>query len=142
VGRELRDLGHRNVIVNIANEQNSEFYENLPWRQVRDPDTIIKLCQIFKNESGVGHVDSSRTFNTLWFEEEKLHAFQGLLCGGGGYVDGNNIVIGKSDSVDALLFDTQGREDEWHTMHFYSLYRQKGIRKPMVNVEVLAGWTE
>eukprot|EP00470_Lotharella_oceanica_P002087 CAMPEP_0170169026 /NCGR_PEP_ID=MMETSP0040_2-20121228/1957_1 /TAXON_ID=641309 /ORGANISM="Lotharella oceanica, Strain CCMP622" /LENGTH=314 /DNA_ID=CAMNT_0010407523 /DNA_START=57 /DNA_END=1001 /DNA_ORIENTATION=- len=118
VARELRDFGHQNVIVNIANEQNSDYYETLPWGHVRDPNVIIELCNVFKNESG------------------------GLLCGGGGYHDDNNMVIGQSDSIDALLFDTQGREDEWHTMHFYALYRHYGINKPMVNVEVFAGWTE
>ena len=64
--------------------------------------------------------------------------------GGGGYDDEKNITIGKSSSVDILLFDTFSKDVEmnqdsgWH----YDLFLREGVKgKPIVNVELYGGWT-
>src|SRR5687767_5515421 len=39
---------HRNVILNIANEQNSSRYDAFPWKRVRVPADVIALCELAK----------------------------------------------------------------------------------------------
>lgn len=124
VTEALRDC--ENIIINIANEQNSGWYDNMQdgaerLYDFRDPKKIVSLCRV------VHEVDADR------------------LAGGGGYDDAGNVVIGCSEDVDALLFDTCSRDIEagqdsgWH----YDYFVKNGVRdKPIVNVELYGGWTK
>jgi len=107
----------RNVIINICNEQNSPG-----WRtsadvfDFREPEQVIELCRLVKV------VDPKR------------------IVGGGGYDHQKNIVIGLSDSVDALLFDTAGFTPD--SGELYDRFVAAGIdNKPIVNVELFGGAT-
>jgi hypothetical protein len=111
---------YRNVIINIANEQNSAHYRSYKAFAFNDPENIISLC-----------------------EEVKL-ADPERIVGGGGYHDSANVVIGKSSHVDVLLFDTysvdieNGHHSGWH----YDYFKSAGVPdKPIVNVEIFGGWT-
>lgn len=111
---------YRNVIINIANEQNSNGYKDFSAFDFRNPQNIIELCSLVKQ------VDPTR------------------IVGGGGYKDDSNIIIGKSQYVDVLLFDTwdedveKGHTSGWH----YDFFRGNGVPdKPMVNVEIFGAWT-
>ena len=111
---------YRNVIINIANEQNSSLYRRFEAFDFNDPQTIIDLCQRAKQ------VDPER------------------LVGGGGYHDSSNVVIGKSKWVDVLLFDTfsEDIEADQHSGWHYDYFREQGVPdKPIVNVEIFGGWT-
>jgi hypothetical protein len=115
----LRD--YKNVIINIANEQNSAYYQDVPFFDFNDPERIIELCE------RVHEVDPTR------------------LVGAGGYDDASNIAIGRSPAVDVLLFDTsgqdiaKGQDSGWH----YDLFVKSGVvDKPIVNVEIFGGWTK
>jgi hypothetical protein len=112
VARSLRPF--RNIIINIANEQNSNNYKNLPWSRVMNPNDTLELCRIVKQ------ADPQR------------------LVGAGGYDHVNNDTIGKDPGVDVLLFDTSGPEDSGA---LYRRFTAAGIDKPIVNVETFGGWT-
>ncbi|MEX0320995.1 MAG: hypothetical protein AB3N63_02475 [Puniceicoccaceae bacterium] len=112
--------GYSNVIVNIANEQNSAFYKDIEFFDFRNPERIIELCERVRRN------DPDR------------------LVGAGGYDDEANIIIGKSPMVDVLLFDTfhqdiiNNQDSGWH----YDLFVKRGVvDKPIVNVELFGGWT-
>jgi hypothetical protein len=112
---------YRNVIINIANEQNSGYYKSYKAFDFNDPENIIHLCREVKN------TDPER------------------IVGGGGYHDSLNVVIGKSKHVDVLLFDTfsedikNGHHSGWH----YDFFKAAGVpAKPIVNVEIFGGWTQ
>jgi len=112
---------YKNVIINIANEQNSSFYQAFEAFQFNDPQNIIDLCKLVKETNPES------------------------IAGGGGYQDSSNVIIGKSEYVDVLLFDTfsgdieNGHHSGWH----YDYFRKMGITgKPMVNVEIFGGWTK
>jgi hypothetical protein len=115
----LRD--YENLIINIANEQNSTYYESFEPFDFNDPDRIVELC-------------------------ERVHAVAPTrLVGAGGYDDDLNVVIGKSRAVDVLLFDTSGQDiakgqgSGWH----YDFFVRSGVvNKPIVNVEIFGGWTK
>lgn len=112
---------HRNVIINIANEQNSFYYRKFEAFSFNDPHNIIDLCQVVKQE------DPER------------------IVGAGGYHDSLNAIIGKSDWVDVLLFDTDGKDVEkgHHSGWHYDYFRAQGVPdKPMINVEIFGGWTK
>ena len=121
VTRALKD--YDDIIINIANEQNSTKYDQMRngasrIYDFRDPQKIIDLCRVVRSE------DPNR------------------LVGGGGYNDDSNIVTGRSDDVDVLLFDSLGPDKDhqsgWHYDHFLA----NGVNgKPMVNVEMFGGWT-
>lgn len=109
-----------NVIINIANEQNSKGYSKFEPFDFNDPFNIIGLCKIVKE------TDNNR------------------IVGGGGYHDESNVIIGKSEFVDVLLFDTYSKDIEqkhtsgWH----YDYFVENGVvEKPIVNVELFGGWT-
>lgn len=111
---------YRNVIINIANEQNSAHYQEFKAFDFNNPENIISLCE------EVRRVDPTR------------------IVGGGGYHDEWNVIIGTSESVDVLLFDTfskdveNGHHSGWH----YDYFLEQGVPdKPMVNVELFGGWT-
>jgi len=111
---------YRNVIINIANEQNSNGYKDFSSFDFRKPENIIDLCRIVKQ------IDPER------------------IVGGGGYLDESNIIIGKSQYTDVLLFDTWDEDVENnHTSgSHYDFFRQNGVPdKPMVNVEIFGAWT-
>ncbi|NJL31698.1 MAG: glycoside hydrolase family 5 protein [Phycisphaerales bacterium] len=111
-------IPYRNLIINIANEQNSKSYQkmSLIW-DVSDPQTIIELCKV------VHEVDPKR------------------LVGGGGYKHELNEIIGLSDAVDVLLFDTDRTNPG--SDELYARFRAAGITgKPIVNVETFGGWTK
>jgi len=112
VARALKP--YRNVIINIANEQNSKNYRGLPWERVMDPQSLLELCRLVKAED------------------------PGRIVGAGGYDHANNLIIGKSAAVDALLFDTSGPEDSGE---LYRRFVAGGVNKPIVNVETFGGWT-
>jgi hypothetical protein len=110
----------KNIIINIANEQNSGYYKSFEPFNFNDPQNIISLC----NE--VKQTDPDR------------------IVGGGGYQDDSNAIIGKSEFVDVLLFDTFSGDIEkkhdsgWH----YKYFKTEGVpEKPIVNVEIFGGWT-
>ena len=112
---------YRNVIINIANEQNSSYYRQYKAFDFNDPQNIIDLCRHVKK-----------------YDAERI-------VGAGGYNDSLNIIIGKSEDVDVLLFDTfsgdieKNQHSGWHYDHF----RAMGVpEKPMVNVELFGGWTK
>lgn len=113
-------IPYKNVVINIANEQNSAIYKSFKPFNFNDPQNIIKLCQQVKK------VDPAR------------------IVGGGGYNDTSNVAIGKSKYVDALLFDTfsedvkNGHHSGWH----YDYFRRMGVpNKPFINVEIFGAWT-
>jgi hypothetical protein len=113
--------GHRNVILNIANEQNSGYYKQCEFFNFNEPENIISLCKIAKA------------------------AAPNLLVGGGGYHDESNILIGKSRAVDVLLFDTYDvdAQNNQHSQWHYDLFTREGVtNKPIVNVEMFGGWTK
>lgn len=108
---------YSNIIINIANEQNSPG-----WRDTeeifdfRDPERIIELARLVKE------VDADR------------------LVGGGGYEHPKNIVIGRSPDIDALLFDQLGPDPD--SGELYDHFVANGVTgKPIVNVELFGGWT-
>ncbi|MBW6537106.1 MAG: cellulase family glycosylhydrolase [Mariniphaga sp.] len=110
----------KNIIINIANEQNSSYYKGYKPFNFNDPDNIISLCKEIKQ------TDPNR------------------IVGAGGYHDSSNVVIGKSEYVDVLLFDTfsgdieKGHDSGWH----YNYFKAEGVpEKPIVNVEIFGGWT-
>jgi len=106
---------HRNVILNIANEQNSQNYKGLPWERVREPAALLDLCRIAKL------ADPAR------------------LVGAGGYDHANNEIIGASPHVDVLLYDTKDPVERDLDLH--QRFRAAGVHKPMVNIELFGGWT-
>jgi CubicO group peptidase (beta-lactamase class C family) len=106
---------YRNVIVNIANEQNSTRYQALPWSRVRNVEDLVQLCRVVKT------VDPER------------------IVGAGGYDHASNERLGQSPEVDVLLFDTTGST---RSGPVFERYRAAGVRdKPMVNVETFGAWT-
>jgi hypothetical protein len=112
---------YKNIIINIANEQNSGYYKEFEAFNFNDPKNIISLCELVKE------TDPDR------------------IVGGGGYHDSSNVVIGKSEYVDVLLFDTfhgdieDGHHSGWH----YNYFKDEGVPdKPIVNVEIFGGWTK
>ena len=111
---------YKNVILNIANEQNSNRYRHFTGFDFRNPNNIIALCRYAKG------IDPDR------------------IVGGGGYSDEPNIIIGRSEFVDVLLFDTYSGdvEKEQDSGWKYDYFRENGVTgKPMVNVETFGGWT-
>ncbi|QDV35695.1 DUF6807 domain-containing protein [Tautonia plasticadhaerens] len=106
-----------NIIINIANEQNSGGWsDTAAVFDFRDPERIIELCRL------VHEVDPGR------------------IVGGGGYDHEKNIVIGGSPEVDALLFDTAGPDPDSGAL--YDRFVAAGVEgKPIVNVELFGGWT-
>lgn len=110
--------GHRNVVLNIANEQNSRGHEMHPWAPVRTAAGIIEACAVAKT------VDPAR------------------LVGGGGYDHAINLEIGLSPAVDLLLFDTLGPDRQAHAGHWYDHFVANGVTgKPIVSVEMFGNWT-
>lgn len=106
-----------NIIINIANEQNSHGHSKFPWKQVGDSKGIIACCKIVKE------TDPTR------------------LVGGGGYDHDKNEVIGLSPWVDVLLFDTLGPDKQKHSGYYYDQFVDRGIKKPIVNVETFGAWS-
>jgi hypothetical protein len=104
----------RNVILNLANEQNSSRYRGLPWERVNNPEDLINLARIARS------------------------AAPRLLIGAGGYLHEKNEVLGRAPEIDTLLFDTNGPEDSGE---LFQRFRAAGVDKPMINVETFGGWT-
>ncbi|WP_164983822.1 hypothetical protein [Cellulomonas endophytica] len=110
-------LPHRNVVLNIANEQNSEGYrDSEDVYDLRDPARVVELLRI------VHEVDPER------------------VAGAGGYDRARNVAIGRSPEADVLLFDTGDAADRVQ-LSAYRAYRAAGIDTPMVNVEQYGGYT-
>jgi hypothetical protein len=110
--------GHDNVILNIANEQNSRGHEMHPWAPVRTAAGIIEACAAAKA------VDPAR------------------LVGGGGYDHAINLELGLSPAVDILLFDTLGPDRQAHAGYWYDHFVANGVvSKPIVSVEMFGNWT-
>jgi len=109
---------YRNVIINIANEQNSGGWQKqAKVFDFRKPENIGELCRIVHEE------DPKR------------------LVGGGGYDHGLNEQIGRIKDVDVLLFDTAGPNLDSGTL--YKRFIAAGVKnKPMVNVETFGAWTK
>jgi hypothetical protein len=107
-----------NIILNLANEQNSGAYADKPGN-IQSASQILQYIQQVKNR------DPNR------------------LVGSGGYKDASNVTIGKAAATDALLFDTGGYEvDREHSGTKYDKYRAAGVPdKPLVNVEMFGGYT-
>ena len=109
--------GFGNVIINIANEQNSNN-----WRKHAEvfdfgaPERIVELCEV------VHQTDADR------------------LVGGGGYDHDKNIVIGRSSAVDVLLFDTCNDENSGVLADRF--VAEGVVNKPLVNVELFGAWTK
>jgi len=103
---------YRNVIINIANEQNSEQHLDKAWAKVNQVDGIIELAKIVKK------TDPER------------------IVGGGGFAYVNNLLLTRSSDIDVLLFDTFFATD--NSEHWYDYLSDGGkIEKPLVNVEML-----
>lgn len=111
----LKKKGYTNVIVNIANEQNSGTYGTLPWAGVNDPNKVFQMISAFKQ------VDPNR------------------IVGAGGYDHTKNTIIGKNSIVDVLLFDTNGPEV---SKDLFNRFKSSGVNKPMIMVETFGGWTK
>lgn len=109
---------YRNVIINIANEQNSGYYSKCSFIKefdLREPALLGELCRLVKS------VDPDR------------------LVGAGGYDHDKNEIIGRSPDVDVLLFDTLGKQDSGE---LYDRFVKAGVTgKPIVNVELYGAWT-
>lgn len=110
----------KNVIINIANEQNSNYYKSFKAFNFNNPENIISLCK------------------------EVKYVNPNCIVGGGGYHDSLNVIIGKLDHVYVLLFDTfskdveDGQDSGWH----YDYFKSEGVPdKPIVNVELFGAWT-
>lgn len=103
--------GYGNVIVNIANEQNSALYsDTFDIFDFQNPARIIELCAV------VHETDPKR------------------LCGGGGYDHQKNEIIGSAKDIDVLLFDTS---DTTTSASLYQRFKNAGVtNKPIVNVEM------
>lgn len=112
----LNSLPYKNIILNIANEQNSTAYNVVPWKKVIEPESIKELCHIAKETA------------------------PDLIVGAGGYDIEKNKLIATSGAIDILLFDTSKPEEnsEFH----YNIYKAAGVKVPMVNVEMFGGWTK
>lgn len=111
----ISNLNLHNCVLNIANEQNSPFYANSVLAGLRNPDQMLELAMAAKVRNPE------------------------ILIGCGGYDHANNEVLGKSELLDALLFDTNGPED---SSALYDRFRASGvIGKPIMNVELFGGWT-
>ena len=108
--------GCPNVIINIANEQNSKNWQrHAHIIDMREPEAITALCGI------VRETDPDR------------------IVGCGGYDHEKNIQIGLSDTVDMLLFDTCNDE---RSAKLHDRFVATGIEKPLVNVELFDAWTK
>jgi hypothetical protein len=107
-----------NILINVANEQGCDGYEDTKHiYDFRDPERVIELCRL------VRQTDPRR------------------LVGSGGYYFKNNVVIGRSPDVDALLFDFNKAEKL--TGEICAEYVKQGVTgKPLVNVELLGAWTK
>lgn len=114
VASHLKSKGYTNVMLNIANEQNSSAYKGEPWERVRNTDDLIDLVEIAK----------------------KTHPE--LITGAGGYDHEKNQTLGLSPTLDVLLFDTIGPQDSGELS---DRWLAAGINKPHVNVELFGGWT-
>lgn len=116
VTRKLKP--YRNLILNIANEQNSgNWNDTRAIYDFTDPARIIELCEVARE------TDPER------------------LVGGGGYDHEKNIMIGRSPAVDVLLFDTSGPKPD--SGELYDRFVAVGVTgKPIVNVETFGGWTK
>lgn len=110
----------RNVLINIANEQNSAGWsDTAAVYDFREPQRIIDLCRQVRRS------DPRR------------------LVGGGGYDHDKNEIIGRSPEVDALLFDTLGPDRNPDSGTLYDRFVAAGVTgKPLVNVEQFGGWTK
>jgi len=108
---------YRNIVINVANEQNSRGWEDTAALfDFREPPRIIELCRIVHQED------------------------PGRLVGGGGYDHARNPVIGASPELDVLLFDTDGPQNSGT---LYDQFVAGGVKdKPIVNVEMFGGWTK
>jgi len=111
----LKKKNYTNVIINIANEQNSGTYGTLPWAGVNNPNKIFQMINAVKQ------VDPNR------------------FVGAGGYDHNKNIIIGKNSVVDVLLFNTNGPEV---SKDLFNRFVSKGVNKPMINVETFGAWTK
>lgn len=108
---------YHNVVINVANEQNSAGWaKHSALFDFRDPERIIELCRIVREEDG------------------------DRVVGGGGYDFEKNKRIGAAPEVRVLLFDTSKFEEE--SGAWYEQFRAAGIRKPMANVELFGGVTK
>lgn len=107
---------HRNVIMNLANEQNSSLYKDSNTVfDLGDPAKLIALCDLV-------HAGDPRR-----------------LVGAGGYDHAKNIVLGRAPSVDVLLFDTNGPEDSGAV---FDRFVAAGVTdKPVVNVEQFGAYS-
>lgn len=107
---------HRNVIINLANEQNSSLYKDSnAIFDLGDPAKLIALCDLVHAE------DPKR------------------LVGAGGYDHTKNIALGRARSVDVLLFDTNGPED---SAALFDRFVAAGVTgKPIVNVEQFGAYS-
>lgn len=102
---------YRNVIFNIANEQNSEEHLSKPWSRVFDVEGILELADI------VHKADPDR------------------IVGGGGVSYVKNLLLARSEKIDLLLFDTFFATD--NSEHWYDFITRGELEKPIVNVECL-----
>lgn len=102
---------YRNVIINIANEQNSEEHLNKGWANVTTVEGIIEMAKIVRK------VDPER------------------VVGGGGFSFVKNLLLARSSDIDVLLFDTFFATD--NSEHWYDYIARGTLEKPLVNVEML-----
>jgi hypothetical protein len=78
VAQHLAAQGYQNVILNIANEQNSGGYSDEPWSRVGNVADLLEMVRIAKQ------------------------AAPGLPVGCGGYDHNKNVDLGRAGEVDVL----------------------------------------
>jgi Cellulase (glycosyl hydrolase family 5) len=113
VARELKPYG--NVIINIANEQNSSGYaDTAAIYDFRVPEQVLQLCDLYRT------VDPAR------------------VVGAGGYLDASNKTIGADPRSAILLFNQTSLTKNSGTL--FDAYVAAGVKnKPMLNVEIFGG---
>ncbi|MCU0409311.1 MAG: hypothetical protein MUD02_10225 [Bacteroidales bacterium] len=121
----LKNRNFTNVILNIANEQNSKAYDDDPWSRVRNVADICSLCSIAGE------------------------TYPGLITGAGGYNEKNNSELCLCKDVDVLLYDTANPADGdlYTDKKLYDSYRgtfaaNNAPPKPLFNVEQFGAWSE
>lgn len=107
--------GYPNVIVNIANENNSATWASCPV-DFRTAENVLDHCAFVTEEA------------------------PGLLVGGGGgYLVSSSQTIGLDARCKVLLYDTV---DTGTSGADYDTFRAAGITKPIINVETFGGSTK
>lgn len=121
----LKKKKYTNIILNIANEQNSRGYDDDPWGKVRVVGELCRMCSIANK------------------------IYQGMVVGAGGYHEVSNKELSVCPDVEVLLYDTADPvEGDYYTdKTLYDAYRsylsENNIApKPLFNVEQFGAYSK